>query len=264
MKLSIISICYNDKDGLNDTGLSIVKQSYRDFEWIIIDGGSHDGSKELIESFNDNPAANLTFWCSEKDKGIYNAMNKGIVQSKGDYLLFLNSGDYLADENALTTVFNEDHSEDLLVGYIYRKKRNGELYVDKGFDTSNITIRHLLRNSLPHQATFIRHDLFEKCGMYDEDLKVVADWKFFMQCIILHNCSIKNLQVPVTVYEAGGISDNPNSGGTAEWNRTLAELLPERVISDFHFIRSCEDVCSISLGRVLFKALYRLVMFIKY
>lgn len=259
MKLSIITINYNHIKGLRQTIESVVSQCCQDFEYIIIDGGSTDGSRELIEQYQEH----LSYWCSEPDKGVYNAMNKGIVQAHGDYLLFLNSGDYLCDKDALSKVFSQEHKSDLLVGYIYRHREKG-LYIDKGFDTSDITIRHLLRNSLPHQATFIRRELFDKYGLYDETLKVVADWKFFAQCIILHNVSIENLLIPITVYEEGGISDHPENGGTEEWNRSLEEILPKRVICDLHYLRSCEDVVSVPLPRFLFRLLYRLTMFIKY
>ncbi len=89
MKLSIITVNLNNKDGLQKTIDSVISQTFKDFEWIVIDGGSTDGSKELIEKYSDY----ISYWVSEPDKGIYNAMNKGIKVAKGDYLEFLNSGD---------------------------------------------------------------------------------------------------------------------------------------------------------------------------
>ena len=100
MKLSIITINYNNRDGLQKTIDSVVSQTYKNFEWIIIDGGSTDGSKELIEQYQDHCA----YWCSEPDKGIYNAMNKGIEKAIGDYSLFLNSGDRLHDDTVIDKI----------------------------------------------------------------------------------------------------------------------------------------------------------------
>ena len=258
MKLSIITINFNNRNGLKRTIESVVSQTFQDFEWFLIDGGSSDGSKEIIENYK----ANFTYWCSESDKGVYDAMNKGILRAKGEYCLFLNSGDWLLNENVLKDVFLKGHKSDILVGWIERMK-HGKRILDKGFNTDKITIRHLLRNSLPHQATFIKRDLFEKYGLYDDTLKIVSDWKFFVQCIILHDATIENLRIPITYYEGGGLSDHSENGGTAEWNRSLREMIPQRVIDDFPLIMSLDDVNSIPLTRRLYSILYRLTMLLK-
>ena len=259
MRLSIITINYNNCEGLQKTIKSVVSQSFRDFEWIVIDGGSTDGSKELIEEH----AESMAYHVSEPDRGIYHAMNKGIIQAKGEYCLFLNSGDYLLNDNVLQEVFLLHHHKDILIGWIERYK-NGKRILDKGFDTDEITIRHLLRNSLPHQATFIKKELFDCYGLYDETLKIVSDWKFFMQCIILHDVSIENLCLSVTFYEGGGLSDYAENGGTTEWHKTLNEFFPRRVIDDFHLMMSLDDVNSVPLTRFLYKGLYRIAMLLKY
>lgn len=259
MRLSIITINYNNCEGLQKTIKSVVSQSFRDFEWIVIDGGSTDGSKELIERY----AQYMAYHVSEPDRGIYHAMNKGIIQAKGEYCLFLNSGDYLLNENVLMDVFSVTRQKDILIGWIERIIK-GERVLDKGFNTADITIRHLLRNSLPHQATFIKRELFNKYGLYDDSLKIVSDWKFFMQCIILHDVSIENLCLSVTFYEGGGLSDYAENGGTTEWHKTLNEFFPRRVIDDFHLMRSLDDVNSVPLTRFLYKGLYRIAMLLKY
>ena len=259
MKLSIITINFNNFDGLQKTIESIVSQTMRDFEWIVIDGGSTDGSKELIEKNEQY----IVYWCSEPDKGVYDAMNKGVLRAKGEYCLFLNSGDYLLNENVLMNVFSVNRQKDILIGWIERIIK-GKRILDKGFNTDDITIRHLLRNSLPHQATFIKRDLFKKYGLYDDTLKIVSDWKFFMQCIILHDVSIENLRLPVTFYEGGGLSDHAENGGTSEWNKSLKEMIPQRVIKDFHLMMSLDDVNSVPFTRFLYKGLYRIAMLFKY
>ena len=100
-QLSIITINYNNLAGLQKTFESVFNQTFQDFEYIVIDGGSTDGSKELIEQYHDK----IDYWVSEPDSGIYNAMNKGIVRANGEYLQFLNSGDSLLGENILKNVF---------------------------------------------------------------------------------------------------------------------------------------------------------------
>src|ERR1700749_5163063 len=116
--LSIITINYNDSEGLGTTINSVKHQNYRPIEFIIIDGGSTDGSKELIEK----NISIVDHWVSEKDEGIYHAMNKGIQKAKGEYLLFLNSGDYLNDSNTLAILIADHHNEDIIYGDIFMKE----------------------------------------------------------------------------------------------------------------------------------------------
>lgn len=104
-KLTIITINLNNKAGLQTTIDSVIAQTYKDFEWIIIDGGSTDGSKELIEKYTNY----IKYWVSEPDKGIYNAMNKGIKVAEGEYLQFLNSGDSLFSNSVLSDIFTPPH-----------------------------------------------------------------------------------------------------------------------------------------------------------
>ena len=111
-KLSIITINLNNAAGLRKTIESVVNQTFTDYEYLIIDGGSTDGSVEVIKEFADK----ITYWVSEPDKGIYNAMNKGILKARGEYLQFLNSGDWLVDNEVLFRVFSLNHFEDILYG----------------------------------------------------------------------------------------------------------------------------------------------------
>ena len=135
MKLSIITVNLNNLEGLKKTYESVVCQTFTDYEWLVIDGGSTDGSREFIEQHQDK----FAFWCSEPDKGIYNAMNKGIVRAKGEYLNFMNSGDCFACENTLTGVLGKPRKADALYGYVTEENINGKwalqiLSVDKSQD----------------------------------------------------------------------------------------------------------------------------------
>ena len=124
MTLSIITINFNNVAGLKRTVDSVLHQTADDFEYIIIDGASTDGSREFIESCS----SKLAYWVSEKDNGVYHAMNKGIGHARGDYLLFLNSGDYLNDAEVLARVFNRPLQEDIIYGDIIWGHRRGKIY----------------------------------------------------------------------------------------------------------------------------------------
>lgn len=253
MKLSIITINYNHADGLLQTIESVIFQSYQYFEWIIIDGGSTDGSRELIVQYQEH----LSYWCSEPDKGVYNAMNKGIAQAHGEYLLFLNSGDYLCDKNVLQEVVNKELDADILVGYIYREKK-GKMLLDKGHNIETLSATDLLTNSLPHQATFIRKDLFDRFGMYDESYRIVSDWKFFMQTIVYGNVSVKSLEMPITVYECDGISDTNPQKIVEERKTVIEQLFPPRIWADYENLQSLSDVVRYPFFRKLYGVLYRM------
>ena len=126
MTLSIITINYNNCDGLKRTIDSVVSQTFTDYEWIVIDGGSNDGSFELIEKYQKH----FTYWVSEPDSGIYQAMNKGIAHANGDWYIFLNSGDWLFNNEVLSMVFSSNHDANILYGdvmYHWPDKRGLEL-----------------------------------------------------------------------------------------------------------------------------------------
>lgn len=198
-KLSIITINYDNLLGLQKTVFSVVNQTYKDFEYIVIDGGSLDGSEEFLK----NQSSNIDYWISEPDKGVYNAMNKGIQKAKGEYLLFLNSGDHFSSSDVLKENCNYLKDYDLvsfdleLVGD-HRKRIFSSPY--------NLRFYDLYKNTLPHPATFIKKELFEKIGLYDEKLKIVSDWKFFIIALFKHNCSYLKIKKTIAVFYLDGIS----------------------------------------------------------
>ena len=151
MKLSIITINYNNCNGLAETIRSVEGQTLKDFEWVVVDGVSTDGSRDLIEAHADS----FSYWVSEPDNGIYHAMNKGIKEAGGEYLLFLNSGDMLADNQVVEHVVPSLHDFDFVVGNIYKSDNLGV----KAFDENNLSSQRLpfmlTISSLPHQSTFI-------------------------------------------------------------------------------------------------------------
>lgn len=199
MKLSIITINYNNRDGLQKTIDSVVKQTWRDFEWIIIDGGSTDGSKELIEQYQDN----FAFWCSEPDKGIYNAMNKGVTYARGEYVNFMNSGDCFHDADVLQKIFEQDIYADILIGKTLLVGNN-EIVNKQVEILGKIDLCGMLIG-FNHQGMFAKLELLRK-HPFDESLKIVSDWKFWWQTIVFDNCSIIYLKVLIADYDTTGIS----------------------------------------------------------
>lgn len=205
MHLSIITINFNNKEGLKKTIPSVVNQKYDNFEYIVIDGASTDGSVKVIEENKDK----ITYYVSESDKGIYDAMNKGIKQAKGEYCLFLNSGDYFINKNTLSEIFNKHtYSEDLLIGRQCYIDSNGKKTKSPYLRISELNMSYFISSTLPHQATFIKKKLLLQCGMYRTDYSIVSDWIFWIEAIIKHKCSIKLLPQYISFMEKGGISND--------------------------------------------------------
>lgn len=222
-KLSIITINYNNRDGLRKTIESVVNQTWQDFEYIIIDGGSTDGSVEVIKEFADH----IDYWVSEPDKGIYNAMNKGVAVAKGKYCQFLNSGDTLSDTNVAKCIVSELDGKAI---YFARTR-----FMDT-FETitipQQITMRTLYKRSLPHPSSYIQRQLLLKIP-YDETLRIVSDWKFWIQAIILENCSYDILDLIAVDFDTNGISAKQKNIALTERDVVLKQLLPHRVYIDY-------------------------------
>ena len=156
MRFSVITINYNDKIGLERTINSVINQTNDDYEYIIIDGESTDGSVDVIKRY----ANHITYWVSEKDKGVYNAMNKGVDQAHGDYLIFMNSGDCFHSTKVLNKI--NDFNEDIICGKVLK----GDDQRPSGPRKSTITLVDLMRGSLPHQAMFIKREPEPDVGSY--------------------------------------------------------------------------------------------------
>lgn len=198
MKISIITINYNNKIGLQKTIESVVKQTYNDYEYIIIDGGSTDGSCDVIRNFSNC----VTYWVSERDGGIYNAMNKGIKESSGDYCLFLNSGDVLRNGNVLTLFAESVPISDIVsCGIEIEQSTSYTMLPPK-----EISLFSLYHSSLAHQSTFIKRALFDRIGGYREEYRIMSDWCFFIEALIKHQCSYEYRDFIVSIFDTTGIS----------------------------------------------------------
>ena len=219
MTLSIITINYNNRDGLQKTIDSVLAQTWTDFEWIVIDGGSTDGSKELIEQYQER----FTYWCSEPDNGVYNAMNKGIAKARGEYLLFLNSGDYLYNGGVLESIQEGGLDKAIVSGQTIRMD-NGKY---QRIYNPNIVIQ-LFLNTLNHQSTFIKRELFNGFH-YREDYKIVSDWIAWIEWIIIRNYSYKYTDIIVAIQETTGISHIQYDLMSEERRKALKELFGNRL-----------------------------------
>ncbi|WP_081212328.1 glycosyltransferase family 2 protein [Salegentibacter sediminis] len=203
--ISIITVNLNNLEGLKKTMQSVFEQTWQEFEYIVIDGGSTDGSKEYIESNKDK----IDYWVSEKDKGVYNAMNKGIKIAKGEYLYFLNSGDILYDTLTLKKIAPNLKGNDVVYGNlikVYRDERGEQ--VDKGVNGEDVSLKTFIKGNLNHQATFLTKNIFEKYGLYDESLKIVSDWKLYLIALGLNNAKVKYKNIPIAYYDMAGLSSN--------------------------------------------------------
>ena len=200
MKLSIITINYNNLDGLKRTYDSVVSQTCQDFEWIIIDGGSTDGSKEFIEEHQDM----FAYWCSEPDKGVYNAMNKGIAKAHGEYLQFLNSGDNLVDSKVIEEFLVLAWKEDVISGDIILDGNISEIRYNPDEDELDFD-RMRSGAGVTHPSSYIKKELFKKYGLYDETFRIVSDWKFFIEVLVIYNCSYRHWKRVVANFNTDGI-----------------------------------------------------------
>lgn len=222
-KISIITINYNNLEGLKKTIESVINQTWEDFEYIIIDGGSSDGSSAYIESQSDN----IDYWVSEPDSGIYNAMNKGIKIATGEYLLFLNSGDHLYSDEVLDRNRQYIANHDLVCFNL--------LVVGK-VTSEIVLLPEKLRFSyffeggtLCHPSTFIKKSLFDIVGLYDENLKIVSDWKFFIIALCKFNATYYYVDTVFSTFYSGGLS-------TLDENKSLMVEERNKVLNEDFFI----------------------------
>ena len=306
MKLSIITINYNNAEGLRKTLASVAAQTYADIEHIIVDGGSTDNSVEVIRDYSQSPIANSheIRWISEKDKGIYNAMNKGIKIALGkrivnddhtsspnsliasspyrlsDYIQILNSGDILAaadvtehmmaalaqqvrgeehpmmqassgtplrlkvkgnensvaentalSPNSLITSSPTENGPAIFYGNMIKVNAQGQVVGKSGY--TEYSLRQFYSSTLNHDCAYIRRDLFEEYGLYDENLKIVSDWKWYLQAIGLGRVKPEYVDIDVTIFDDGGISETNLALRNTERRKVLEELLPPAVLWDY-------------------------------
>lgn len=234
MKLSIITINRNHATGLEKTLQSVAAQTFREFEYIVIDGASTDGSVEVIGKYV-SKFAHLK-WISEPDSGIYIAMNKGLRMASGEYIQILNSGDCLATPDVTEKMLDELEkagNPSILYGNMVKCFPDGRQLKDKCFAGQEITLLGMFTGTLNHDPAYIRRELFEKYGYYDERLKIVSDWKWYLQSIILGDEKPQYVDVDVTLFDMTGISETNSELTKRERKQVLEQLFPRTILADY-------------------------------
>ena len=199
-KLSIITVCRNEEAGIAKTAESIVRQTWQDFEWIVIDGASTDGTLGKLKPY----AGRIGRLVSEPDSGIYNAMNKGIRLAQGEYLIFMNGGDAFHHPEVLEEVFSKNPDGDVLYGDVILD--NGGEQTKCEYPSSIKSPLWFANRCISHQGAFIRKELFNRYGMYDETLQIVSDWKHWI-IFSLNGCSFRHIGGYVAVCDGMGITE---------------------------------------------------------
>ena len=281
MLLSIITINYNNAEGLRKTLASVASQTYPHIEHIIVDGGSTDESVDVIREYESSLAlsphrliASRLKWLSEKDTGIYNAMNKGIRMATGKYCQFLNSGDVLAADDVTERMANAINAHQCKVESVMCKGKeyiaddqqsscfspiayhlqnfptifygnmkkllpNGKILHDACKGENNVTLDMFYRGCLNHSPAYIKRSLFDKYGMYDENLRICSDWKFYVQSIILGGEKVQYVDIDMTLFDMMGISETNKDLLHSERNQLLKEMIPPGILRDYdnyHFV----------------------------
>lgn len=233
--LTIITINRNNAAGLEKTMKSVASQTCSDFEYVVIDGASTDGSVPVIRQFEPLFQDRMR-WVSEPDTGIYNAMNKGIRMAAGDYVQFMNSGDCLAGADVITRMYEalrEKGFPSILYGNMLKEMPDGEVRRDRGFAGREITLKGFIRGSLNHSPAHIRKGLFSQYGYYDERLKIVSDWKWYLQAIVLGKEKPAYTDLDVTLFDMTGISETNGSLREEERRKELEALIPSGILTDY-------------------------------
>lgn len=218
-KITIITAVYNRVDKIEQCISSVVNQTYNNLEYIIIDGGSTDGTVDVIKKYADK----IAYWCSEPDKGIYDAWNKSLKHVTGDYVLFMGSDDALCDYQTISRVVSElDCDVDILSGCFYTvvEKENMDVYSTNEYMLEQ---KSFPGYGIPTQGLFIRSSLFHE-NEFDISYKIAADFKFTVRLYYDSNVKFKYITQPIQFFEDGGISSTQATACRNEYERIYQEL----------------------------------------
>ena len=208
MKYSIITVNFNNKEGLRKTIESVIHQTFRDFEFIIIDGGSTDGSVDVLKEYS----SQINYWVSEPDGGIYQGMNKGIMK-------------------VLEKVTSYQYDADFIVGKDYHY--NNETHQGHAsIQPPRTTMIHFFVATLDHQSSFIKRELFTN-SLYDESHRLVSDWIFFTEKIVKEGKQVQFIPDIICRREEGGLSEQQREMNRKEINGYLHHFLPYGVYKDY-------------------------------
>jgi len=234
MKFSIITVCKNSEKTIEKALLSVINQTCKDYEIIIIDGVSDDKTLEILANYRDK----IAHLVSEPDEGLYDAMNKGILRASGEYLYFLNSDDILHDKNVLANTEKklQDKDFDVVYGDICIKNSDtGEISLQKHDKFNKI---YLLKNTPCQPGTFYNKNAFEKYGNFDKNYKIVSDHEWFLRVFLKNKPSCFYLGFPVNIFSTGGISTSPKREKMLieERNKMLGEYFSPFERKNYEFL----------------------------
>ncbi|MCG9793928.1 glycosyltransferase family 2 protein [Flavobacterium algicola] len=204
--ISIITVCYNAVNIIEQTILNVIDQDFKSFEYIVVDGGSTDGTIDIIEKYQDN----ITVWLSERDKGIYDAMNKGLKIAKGEWCYFMNAGDYFYDLNLLTQFASrcKESKYPIIVGKVEvfnNDQTSSGYYPSFQDDIVNYNPRYLFNAHLCHQALFVKTESYRAVGGFDLDYKVFSDFNTIIS-IIEASGGLDKVDIIFSKYNLDGVS----------------------------------------------------------
>lgn len=204
-KVSIITVCYNAEDFIEKAINSVIDQTYENIEYIIIDGNSSDNTISIINKYKDR----VHYFLSEPDKGVYDAMNKGIKAASGDILYFLNSDDLFYDKYVIENIskmFILNNETELLYGQILIKDNfTNESYIKTH---ENISKSFFVIDTICHQGIFFKADTFKKCGLFDDTYKIVGDYEWLMRAFYKYNIKRKYYRSVIAIFRLGGMSSS--------------------------------------------------------
>lgn len=245
MTLSIITINYNNALGLEKTLKSVLSQTHTQFEYVIVDGASTDNAVEIIQQYEKDATARgiKVVWVSEKDKGIYNAMNKGIKMASGEYIQILNSGDCLAADTVVADMFKalkDKEFPEILYGNMLKTVDWKTYQRDNCGANSEYTPNSFLyfyNGTLNHDCAYIKRSLFDMFGYYNEEMKICSDWEWYVRAIVLGNISPIYVNIDVTIFDMNGVSESAGKNKhiiQQERSEYLASAFPKAVINDYN------------------------------
>lgn len=206
MKISIITVCFNAQDTIEETLINIANQSYKNFEHIVIDGASTDRTIKIINKYKDN----ISNFLSEPDNGIYDAMNKGIKLATGDFIFFLNANDVLYDENVLKNVaeiLDKNPDAKFLFGDVNNISEDKKTSVIQSYDKVK-NVFYFINGNICHQSIFYHRSLFDEFGHYSNQFKIYADWDFNIKCLVENKVEAIHLPITISNFQFGGMCTN--------------------------------------------------------
>lgn len=253
--VSIITVVKNGEKYLEQTIKSVIDQTYPNIEYIIVDGGSTDGTLEIIKKYDDK----IDYWLSEADKGIYDAMNKGVNIATGKWLNFMNAGDRFYKNNTVERIFSgKNYDVDFIYGdckIVYNPKFSRIQKVGE--------IKNLWKGMIfSHQSLFTRYEVFKKCKL-NIDNKIGADFEFIYNCYI-NKYKFYNLHFPVAVTLAGGLSDTERIRSILSWWSVVNKFSRNFKINIYYFMLFCNTLLKICVKKILPNKMYNLLLKEKY